>query len=167
MSIRGESMKKLRLYLDTSVISHLFAEDTPEKMNDTKLFWEKLKANKHEIFISSTVIVELDKCSEPKRSWMHNKLNEINYTTIETSKEVKLLADEYIKAKVLTNKSHADCLHISSAVIKECDLIISWNFKHLVNINTIENVKIVNSINSYKEIGIITPNIFIGDEKDE
>jgi len=160
-------MKKLKIYLDTSVISHLLAEDTKEKMNDTILLWNKLKSDKYEVFISTVVLDELEKCSEPKRTLLIESLENINFDIIEGTDEIDILAKEYVVSKVLSENNFADCLHISSAVVNECDLIISWNFKHLVNFNTIKNVKIVNSVNNYKEINIITPAIFIGDEKNE
>ena len=57
-------------------------------------------------------------------------------------------------------------MHIASAVIGDCDLIISWNFKHLVNYNTIKNAKSVNAICNYHGIDIISPTIFVGGDKD-
>ena len=66
---------------------------------------------------------------------------------------------------MLKEKSYDDCLHIAYAVIHHCDVIVSWNFKHLVNFRTIDKVKIVNAINRYKEISIISPTMLI--EEDE
>ena len=53
-------MRKLKLYLDTSIISHLFADDTPEKMEDTNRFWEEVLKGKYEIYISPVVMDELE-----------------------------------------------------------------------------------------------------------
>ncbi len=61
-------MNKIKIYLDTSVISHLEAEDTPEKMQDTLQFWQELKKGKYIVTISDLTIAELTKCPEPKRS---------------------------------------------------------------------------------------------------
>jgi predicted nucleic acid-binding protein len=61
-------LKKLKIYLDTSVISYLFAEDTPEKMQDTINLWSKFVVGKYDLFISSLTAEEIEKCSEPKRS---------------------------------------------------------------------------------------------------
>ncbi|GMO62649.1 MAG: hypothetical protein Ta2A_09410 [Treponemataceae bacterium] len=52
-------MKKPFLYLDTSVISHLEQEDSPEKMADTRLFWKKIKAGEFDIALSFVTIREL------------------------------------------------------------------------------------------------------------
>ena len=161
-------MKKLQIYLDTSVISHLFADDTPDKMADTNKLWEDFKADKYDIFISTVTAEEIQKCSEPKRSKMAEKLGEIDFNVLEETDEINNLADEYLNHGVLTKKSMDDCLHIAYAVVTNCDIIISWNFKHLVNYRTINKVKVVNAVNHYKEISIISPTMLLegGDENE-
>ena len=64
-------MKKLKLYLDTSVISHLFADDTPDKMQDTNQLWNELVSGKYAVYISSVVTDELERCAEPRLSQMY------------------------------------------------------------------------------------------------
>ena len=154
-------MKKLKLYLDTSTISHLFANDTPYKMEDTNLLWVDLIKGKYDIFISPVVINEIKKCPEPRQSLMFEKLEQISFQILNEIDEVYDLADEYIKGGVLNEKSRDDCLHIAYAVIYNCDVIVSWNFKHLVNFKTINKIKVVNTIQMYKEIGIISPTMLI------
>jgi predicted nucleic acid-binding protein len=107
-------------------------------------------------------IAEIDVCPEPKRTQMFAKLKEIKYTILKISPEVSSLAGAYIADNVLTKKSYDDCQHIAFAVVNSCDVIVSWNFKHLVNIRTIDGVKIVNTKNLYGEIKIVTPTMIIG-----
>ena len=161
-------MKKLKIYLDTSVVSHLFADDTPDKMEDTNKLWEDFKADKYDIFISAVTAEEIQKCSEPKRSKMAEGLGEIEFIVLEETDEINNLADEYVNNGVLTQKSADDCLHIAYAVVANCDIIVSWNFKHLVNYRTINKVKVVNAVNHYKEIAIISPTMLLegGEEND-
>ena len=52
-------MEKLRVYIDTSIISHLDQQDVPEKMADTLAFWEKARAGDFDVYISSVVIDEI------------------------------------------------------------------------------------------------------------
>lgn len=80
---------------------------------------------------------------------------------VSENEDVKSLANQYISNEILKQKSYDDCLHIACAVIYNCDLIVSWNFKHLVNYKTIKGVKIVNSIHDYREIGILSPTMLI------
>ena len=154
-------MKKLRIYLDTSTISHLFADDAPEKMADTNRFWNDVANGKYEIVISPVVMSEMENCNEPKRSQMFERLNQIQFQIINRTDEVTRLADEYIAGGVLKEKSFADCLHIAFAVVYNCDIIVSWNFKHLVNFKTINKVKVVNAINNYREISIMPPTMLL------
>ncbi|MDR2727937.1 MAG: PIN domain-containing protein [Chitinispirillales bacterium] len=155
-------IKKLMLYLDTSVISYLFAEDTPEKMADTNKLWSDFTNGKYDVFISDTTLEEIDRCHEPKRSKMTDKIDECEIQFLKISNEVKDLSEEYLKNGVLNHNSIDDCRHIAFAVVNNCDIIVSWNFKHLVNYRTINKVKIVNAINQYREISIMSPTMLIG-----
>ena len=92
---------------------------------------------------------------------MLDRIGEITTIAVGRNDEVDTLAEQYITNDVLKRKSLDDCLHIALAVINHCDLLISWNFKHLVNYKTIKGVKIVNAINDYKEIGILSPTMLI------
>ena len=158
-------MRKLKLYLDTSIISHLFADDTPEKMDDTNRLWEDFTDGKYRIYISQIVINEIERCPEPKRSRMLEKLRQTEFEILDETDEVNNLAVEYIKGGVLKEKNIADCRHIAHAVVYNCDAIVSWNFEHLVNFKTINKVKVVNAIHHYKEINILPPNMFIEREE--
>ena len=150
-------MRKLKLYLDTSTISHLYADDAPEKMLETNQLWEDFIDGKYELFISPVVIDEIDRCSEPKRSRLYAKMEQIQFRILTRTNEISHLAKEYVANGVLTEKSIDDCLHIAFAVVNHCDFIVSWNFKHLANVKTIDKVKIVNAINRYREISIVPP----------
>ena len=154
-------MRKLKLYLDTSTISHLFADDTPDKMRDTHLLWEDVENDKYEIFVSPVTMDEIENCNEPKRSQMFERLGQIQFQILGKTDEVDRLAEEYIKGGVLSENSYADCLHIAFAVVYNCDIIVSWNFKHLVNYKTINKVKVVNAINHYREISIMPPTMLL------
>ena len=159
-------MNKIKIYLDTSVVSHLKAEDTPEKMSDTLEFWDILKENIYEVYISDLTLSELSKCLEPKKTILDEFLARIEYMDIDENKESIILADEYLKHGVLNEKSRDDCRHISLATVIGCKYIISWNFKHFVNIKVINKVQAVNKLNGYDEIAILPPSMFLkGDEE--
>jgi Predicted nucleic acid-binding protein, contains PIN domain len=162
-------MKKLKLYLDTSVISHLKQDDVPDKMADTLQLWEEIKQGKYDIYISNVTIGEILDCPEPKRSVLRQYLTEIKYTLVDfdDNDEVEQMAQQIIDNKILTPKSYDDCLHISGAVVYGCDIIVSWNFKHMVNYKTINGVKVLSYTNGYKIIEIFTPTIMIGADKNE
>jgi predicted nucleic acid-binding protein len=160
-------MKKLKIYLDTSVISHLNAPDTPDKMADTLKLWELIKKGKFEVYISLAVTVELTRCIQPKLSFMIEKLEEIEYTTLMEVDEIGQLANQYVKAGVLSPKNFIDCQHIAYACVYNCDMIVSWNFKHLVNYNIINGIKSINILTGYKEMLIYSPTMLISGMEEE
>jgi len=160
-------MRKQKIYLDTSAVSHLDASDTPEKMADTLAFWEMLKENGYQVVISNITVAEISKCSEPKRSFLFEKLNEIEYEVIEETDETLSLAEKYLEHGVLKSKSKDDLRHISVATVTDCKYIVSWNFKHFVNIKTINKVQSVNKLLHYNEIMIIPPTMLMGGDEDE
>ena len=69
-------------------------------------------------------------------------LNEIQFTTLDITEDVTKVAKKIIEMGILTQKSFDDCQHLGVALINECDCIISWNFKHIVNVKTIRGVRL-------------------------
>lgn len=118
-------MRKLRIYLDTSVISHLDQQDNPEYMQITKEFWEELKQGKYNIYISSTVITELNKCNEPKRSELLEYISQIEFTRVEVNQQVLELAQRYVSECIIPSRFFDDAVHIAVASINECNILVS------------------------------------------
>lgn len=73
----GDSnLRKLRLYLETSIWNFYFADDSPEKRDITQEFFENAKQGKYNIFISQAVLDEVDRADEPKRSQLMQLIKE-------------------------------------------------------------------------------------------
>ena len=160
-------MRKPKIYLDTSVISHLEAPDRPDWMADTRKLWEDIQVGKFNAYISPVDILEIDNCPEPKRSALVKWLQEISYTMLEQTDEVTDLAEQYQKAGILPKKSIRDRLHIAYACVYNCDMIVSWNFEHMVNYRTISGVKGANALAGYKEMPIYSPTMLIKGESND
>ena len=158
-------MRKLRVYLDTSVISHLEQEDAPEKMEQTRKVWEILQTGKYEVVISDLVLAEINECKEPKRSILKEYLAQINYERVSITEETEEIANEIINEGILNPKSFDDCLHIASAILNDCNIIVSWNFKHMVNVDTINGVRKITFAKRYNNIDIYAPYVLLS-EKD-
>lgn len=107
-------MRKLKVYLDTSVVSHLLQEDVPEKMADTRKLWEMFKDGKYDVYLSTVTLREIQKCSEPKRTQLIDRLNEIQFTTLDITADVVIMAEKIIDMGILTQKSFDDCQHIGA-----------------------------------------------------
>ena len=157
-------MRKLRIYLDTSVISHLEQEDVPEKMEQTRNLWEILQTDKYEVIISDLVLVEINECKEPKRSILKEYLAMIDYKRVSITEETEEIANEIIKEKILNKKSYDDCLHIASAILNDCNIIVSWNFKHMVNVDTINGVRKITFSRRYNNIDIYAPYVLLSEK---
>lgn len=156
-------MRKLRVYLDTSVISHLQQEDVPEKMRETLELWEQFKERQDiEVIISDLVIREISKCSEPKLSFLLGELARLDYTLVNVTEDEKGLADIYLQNGVLREKSLDDLTHIAIATLNDCRYIVSWNFKHFVNPKTIKAVNATNLSLNLSQVDIYSPSMMLG-----
>ncbi|MDR2594291.1 MAG: type II toxin-antitoxin system VapC family toxin [Fibromonadaceae bacterium] len=142
--------KKISLYLDTSVIGGYYDDVF---MQDTRLLFEKIKDGKYDVFISDLTEKELE--NAPKE--VKDLLNIVKWQPLIVTSDCKILADEYIKEKVVGATSRDDCMHIATATINNVDLLISWNFKHIVNVERIRGYNSINIKNGYKHLEIRSP----------
>ena len=156
-------MSQKKVYLDTSVISYLKEEDSKEKMEETLFLWDSfINDNEYLVYVSTHTINEISECSEPKRSFMFDMLKKINYIKLEATDEILELRNKYLDHKVLTGKSKDDLLHIAFAVANSINCIVSWNFKHFVNLNTIKSVNATNILFNHITVNIVTPPTITG-----
>ena len=158
-------MRKLKIYLDTSVISYLYQKDVPEKMQVTLKFWELLKRQVYEVYISDIVINEIKECDGEKLKILLDYLERIDYNIIETDENTVELAEKFIDFGILKQKSFDDCQHISAAILAGCDIITSWNFKHIVNVKTVRGVKVITTLEGYKDLLIYPPSVLVEGEE--
>ena len=141
--------------------------DAPEKMQNTLDLWELFRNKTYEVYISDIVIREISGCNEEKLKILLDYLNQIDYNIIETTEDTVELAGKFIDFGILKQKSFDDCQHIAAAILAGCDIIISWNFKHIVNVKTIRGVKIITTLEGYKDLLIYPPSVLIESEDDE
>jgi len=152
-------MQKQRIYLDTSVISHLYAPDTPEKMADTLRLWNLLETGKYDIVISEVVTLELEQCAKVKRQLLADFMQRIQYVEVESNNDSVALASKFIDFGILAEKSFDDCRHIAAALVSGCDIIVSWNFKHIVNPDTIAGTRKIAVAGGFQDIIICSPSM--------
>jgi len=132
-------------------------------MTDTLELWEILKTGKYDVCISDIVTGELGKCEEPKRTELFALLNEIKYNEIKAGEEEEItaLAIEIQKQGLLPPKSVNDRLHIAAAMYTGCNIIVSWNFNHMVNATTIDGVRVVAALNNLSPVDIFSPTMLL------
>jgi predicted nucleic acid-binding protein len=161
--------KRIQIYLDTSVINFLFADDSPENRDLTcELFDNYIKTGIYETYISDFVIAEIEETKNAaKKKKLLDVLNNypIELVELNNKKEIEQLAKKYIAAGIIPAKKFVDALHIAVTVTKNIPYLVSWNYKHLANINKEQKIKIVNIQNGYiNELRIITPLELSSDE---
>jgi predicted nucleic acid-binding protein len=146
-------MKRLSIYFDTSIINYHFADDTPEKKDLTIEYFKKyVKTNFYQHFISDFVIAEIERTKDKKkREMLFNIIqdNNIEYLPIDPEDEIQELASYYLKLKILPKKKIDDALHIAITTVKRIDILLSWNFRHLANINKEKQIMIANLESGY------------------
>jgi hypothetical protein len=108
-------------------------------------------------------LAELDRCPEPKRTAMLSALLDIEYTEIQQDERAKELSGLYFEVGGLPPKSREDAAHIAIASVNDCDIILSWNFKHIVNLRAMTAVEGVNFKKRYKNIRILSPAMLLDD----
>lgn len=87
---------KMKIYLDTSVISYLQQEDAPERMKDTLALWKQFEDGKYDVCLSQVTLDEVGECREPKKSLLYEYLSRISYTKLEITDEVLRVAEQII-----------------------------------------------------------------------
>ncbi|MDR3328532.1 MAG: PIN domain-containing protein, partial [Prevotellaceae bacterium] len=145
-------MKKLKIYLDTSVVSYLDQQDAPERMAETHALWRKIKADDFDVVISNVTTNEINRCDDPKRTTLLEYLSQITYKLVEVDEHTIKIAEQFIRLGILQQKSFDDCQHIAAAIASECDIIVSWNFKHIVNHKTIMGAKAITALEGYSDV---------------
>jgi len=152
-------MKIQRIYIDTSVLGGYF---DPEFKELTRLFFEEVKNGEYKIVISTVTEGELLRAPENVKSLLNDL--KIEYEVIQVTDEAINLALEYIKENVVGETSFNDCLHIALSTVSKLDLLISWNFRHIVNIKRIRGYNAVNIKNGYSVLEIRSPKELINYE---
>ena len=144
---------KNKVYLDTSVISALFDERTPERLSMTFGLWTKL--DDYEVFISELVLEELERVNNQMREKMLDAVKKFTVLTI--SEKAERLAKIYIKQGIFPEKYFDDALHVALAAENQIGILISWNFTHLVKLKTRRMVSVVNLQENFIPVEIISP----------
>jgi predicted nucleic acid-binding protein len=147
---------KQRIYIDTSVFGGFFDEEFAEH---TIPLFNRLKNDEFTLLYSTVTEEELESAPQKVKELVKSiKIDNTEF--LEASSEAIDLASEYISEKVVGQTSFADCLHIALATINRADFLISWNFKHIVNVQRIRGYNSINIKNGYKQLEIRSPREF-------
>ncbi|MGI4022879.1 MAG: hypothetical protein ACRYFA_15355 [Janthinobacterium lividum] len=144
---------KQRIYIDTSVVGAYFDEEFKE--TTLKLF-ERLINNEIIFIVSDLLDLELLNAPQQVKELLFQFSAE-KFERVELTEDAIRLADKYISEKVVGKTSLEDCRHIALATINKVDVLASWNFKHIVNLDRIKGYNSVNLQFGYEMIEIRSP----------
>jgi predicted nucleic acid-binding protein len=147
---------KQRIYIDTSVFGGHFDEEFKEH---TIPLFDRIRKGEFIILYSTVTQEELENAPENVIELVKGLKADLT-EFIEITEEAVTLATEYITEKVVGRTSYADCLHIALATINRADFLVSWNFKHIVNIERIRGYNAINIKNGFKQLEIRSPREF-------
>lgn len=145
---------KLRIYLDTSIFSAYYDDRAPDRRSQTEEFWARIAA--FEASTSELTREELQKTPDRDRRTRLLKLLDM-LALHPVTEEIERLAQNYVKAGVFTPVMLNDAVHIAAAVVTRQDILLSWNFKHMVNRTRRAKVNEVNISLGLPSIEIIAP----------
>ncbi len=145
---------KLQIYLDTSVFSAYLDDRAPERRDLTIEFWERL--DDFAVSTSEVAREELDKTPDPvKRGKLMELLGHV--TVHPVTEEMQTLAHRYVNRGVFAPSTFNDALHVATCVLTGQAILVSWNFKHLVNRRRRALINEVNVVSNLPTIEILAP----------
>lgn len=153
-------MKKLRIYADTSVFGGCFDDEFSQ---DSRRLFREIGKGKFILVISTTTLRELQ--GAPGN--VQDIIADIPIPHIEIipeSDETDNLREAYLDADIVGPSSADDAEHIACASVADVDIIVSWNFKHIVHYEKIKQYQAINLLKGYHPIPIHTPREVVSDE---
>jgi hypothetical protein len=145
--------KPLRVYADTSVFGGCFDD---EFRNESVRFFEEVRLGQFVVVVSNVTLDELELAPDRVRGVLAD-LPPQQVEIINTSLESDGLRNAYLEAAVVGPASTNDAAHIAVATISNVDLVVSWNFKHIVHFEKIGGYEGVNSLLGYRSPRIYSP----------
>ena len=145
---------RIKVYLDTSVVSALFDDRNPERQGLTSSFFNIL--DRFDVHVSELTLAELERTPDRMLA-QRMKDTMAGMNVLEIDKEVEDLANEYVSHRAVPDTYPADAMHIAVASLNGIDFLLSWNFRHLVRRKTRDVVDMVNTMRGMRHISIATP----------
>jgi len=146
-------MKRLRIYADTSVFGGCFDD---EFSVESHRLLKRVIDGAIILVISDLVLIELDSAPIRIRKILDNfPSDSLEFVTI--SSETERLCESYLNANVVGPSSRGDAYHIAIATVNRVDLVVSWNFKHIVHFEKVRRFNAVNLLQGYQQIDIRAP----------
>lgn len=152
-----------RFYFDTSVFGGLFDAEFEE---ETTLLFEMVSLGQIRCVYSNLTETELANAPERVRNAFLNLDDCLKEKVLVTSEALQL-AQTYVNEKVIGETSLDDCIHIATATLSKVDMLVSWNFKHIVNVYRIRGYNSVNLRLGHGTLEIHSPKEIVNNGNEE
>jgi hypothetical protein len=155
-------MKRLHVYVDASVVGG--CED-PEYAETSLALWHLFIKGAFMLVLSEHTLRELQGAPDAVRARLL-EIPEAHQIVLADTSEADALADAYLAHGIVGPGSRSDALHVALATIGRVDVLVSWNFRHIVNLSRIRLFNGVNLEQGYGLVEIRTPREVLADEED-
>ncbi len=155
-------VRTLPLYLDTSVIGGYFDDEFEEA---TRELWRQKEAGRFRFTTSAVTRQEIEEAPADVRELMEETFPAADLLPLTV--EAIELARAYLDAAVVPETYADDARHVAIAVVHELHLLVSWNFRHMVNVRRSDAFNAVNLLQGYPPIRIVSPLELIYDDEEE
>jgi hypothetical protein len=145
--------KRIRVYADTSVFGGCFDAEFEQA---SRRFFEDVLQGRIQLVLSDTTALELTAAPEHVRRVLTD-LPPSSVERVMLNEEIERLRDAYLAHGVVGPASSRDAEHIAAATVADVDMIVSWNFKHIVHYEKISGYQGVNLLEGYSAVRIYSP----------
>jgi predicted nucleic acid-binding protein len=162
MSQTRQMRRKLRLYLDTSVLGGFLDLEDPKRVAVARTLMGEAKGGRVDVFLSPLVLEEIGKAPEGLRDGLTDIVAQLQPRLLSETEEVIHLAEDYLREGVIPEKFRDDARHIAITAFYGLDGLVSWNYRHMVNLSVKRAVNAVNLKQGYRPIEILSPEEVLG-----
>lgn len=145
--------RRRRVYVDTSVIGGCLDEEYKEP---SRTLFARFESGKDIMVLSELTALELQLAPEAVRK-LPQSIPDEHKEELEFTEEAAALSALYIAAGVIGETKRIDAQHIASATVHKVDVLVSWNFRHIVNLDRIRGYNSVNLRHGHPMLEIRTP----------
>jgi predicted nucleic acid-binding protein len=148
-----------RVYTDTSVFGGVFDDEFQEV---SRAFFALGRSQALRVVTSALIATEIERAPAQVREFFTEMMRYAEI--VDVSPDAETLAQSYLASGILPARSASDALHVALATVARCTMIVSWNFRDIVNYDKIRRFNEVNMANAYPPIAIYSPSEVTGDE---
>lgn len=132
----------------------------------TQELWRQMEQGRFRFLTSLVTVDELTEAPERVRELLATAFAPGNI--LEVTGEMEQLAAAYMSQAILTPKYSDDARHVAVCTVARIDYLVSWNFRHLVNVEREKGFNVVNLLQGYPTLRIVNPlELIYGDEKEK